>query len=76
MGGACGTHERHEKCIQNFGRKAEGKRPFESPRHRRKDNVRLNLREVGWIHLAEDRVQWRTVVNILAWDFLDWLNDC
>jgi hypothetical protein len=28
MGVACSTHCRGENCIQNFGRKPEGKRPF------------------------------------------------
>jgi len=40
-------HGRDEKCVQNFGRKT---------RRRRDDNVRMELREVGWevdwIHLA------------------------
>jgi hypothetical protein len=31
-----------------FVRKPEGKRPLRRPRHRWEDNVRLNLREVGW----------------------------
>jgi hypothetical protein len=32
------------------------------------DNIKINLREIGWDHtdwidLAQDRDQWRTVVN-------------
>jgi hypothetical protein len=34
MGGARSTHGRDEKCIQNLGRKPEGKRPLGRPRHR------------------------------------------
>jgi hypothetical protein len=30
-----------------FG-KSEGKRPLGRPKHRWEDNIRLNLREVGW----------------------------
>jgi hypothetical protein len=46
----------------------EGKRPLERPRRRWKDNIRLDFREIGidganWIHLAQDRVQWRACVN-------------
>jgi hypothetical protein len=46
----------------------EGKRPLGRPRHRREDNINLDLREIGidganWIRLAQDRVQWRTFVN-------------
>jgi hypothetical protein len=25
MGGVCSTHERDEKCVQNLGRKPEGR---------------------------------------------------
>jgi len=28
--------------------KAEGRRPFERPRHRREDNITMFLQEVGW----------------------------
>jgi hypothetical protein len=43
--------------------KPEGKRPLGSPRRRREDNIRMDLREIGWegvdwIHLAQDRDQW------------------
>jgi hypothetical protein len=48
--------------------KAEGKRPLGRPRHRWDDNVRMDLREIGWggmdwIDLAQDRDQWRALVN-------------
>jgi len=48
--------------------KLEGKRPFRRSRGRWEDNSRIDLREpgwegVGWIHLAEDRHQWRALVN-------------
>jgi hypothetical protein len=26
----------------------EGKRPLERPRHRWEDNIKMNLREIGW----------------------------
>jgi hypothetical protein len=40
--------------------KAEGNIPQRKPRHRRKDNVKMDLREkiwsgVDWINLAEDK---------------------
>jgi hypothetical protein len=40
--------------------KPEGKRPLGRPRHRREDNIKLDLREIGiyginWIQLAQDR---------------------
>jgi hypothetical protein len=46
----------------------EGKRPLGRPRRRCKDNIKLDLREIGidgvnWVHLAPDRVQWRAFVK-------------
>jgi hypothetical protein len=46
----------------------EGKRPLGRPRRRWEDNVRMDLREIGWggmdwIDLAQDRDQWRALVN-------------
>ena len=48
--------------------KPEGKRPRGRPRHRRMDNIRMDLQEVGcgnvgWIGLAQDRDRWRTLVS-------------
>jgi hypothetical protein len=49
----------------------EGKNPLGRPRRRWEENIRLDLREirwevVGWIHLAQDRNQWRAVVNMVT----------
>jgi hypothetical protein len=48
--------------------KPEGKRPLERYRRRWEGNIRMDLREIGWeavdwIHLAQDREQWRALVN-------------
>jgi hypothetical protein len=48
--------------------KPEGKRPLGRPRRRWADNIKMDLREVGWdgrdwIDLAEDRGRWRAYVN-------------
>jgi hypothetical protein len=32
--------------------KPEGSRPFERPRRRSKDNIKMNLREVSWARAA------------------------
>jgi hypothetical protein len=49
-------------------RRPEEKRPFARPMLRWKDNIRINLKGTGcegvdWIHLAQDRSQWRALVN-------------
>jgi hypothetical protein len=49
-------------------RKPEGRKPLRIPRRRWEDNIRLDLREimwedVDWIYLAQDRDQWRVLVN-------------
>jgi hypothetical protein len=46
----------------------EGKRPLKRTRHRWKDNIKTDSRErewggMDWIHLAQDRDQWRALVN-------------
>jgi hypothetical protein len=48
--------------------KGEGKRPLGRPRRRCVDNIKVDLREIGWdgmdwIKLAQDRDQWRALVN-------------
>jgi hypothetical protein len=46
----------------------EGKRPQGRPRRRWVDNIKMDLREIGWdgmewIDLAQYRDQWRALVN-------------
>jgi hypothetical protein len=46
----------------------EGRGPLERPRRRWEDNIKMDLREIGfgdvdWIHLARDRYTWRALVN-------------
>jgi hypothetical protein len=46
----------------------EGKRPLGKPRRKWVDNIKTDLREIGWggvdwIVLAQDRDQWRALVN-------------
>jgi hypothetical protein len=48
--------------------KPEGKRPLGRPRRWWVDNTKIDLREIGldgmdWIDLAQDRDQWRVLVN-------------
>jgi hypothetical protein len=53
-------------AYNNLVGKPEGKRPLGIPRGK---NIRMDLREMGlkclgWIHLAQDRDQWRVLVNV------------
>jgi hypothetical protein len=48
--------------------KPEGRRPLGRPRRRWEDNIKMDLREVGWggmdwINLAQDKDRWRAFVN-------------
>jgi hypothetical protein len=48
--------------------KPEGKSPLGRPRRRLVDNIKIDLREIewnviDWIYLAQDRDQWRSLVN-------------
>jgi hypothetical protein len=48
--------------------KQEGKGPLGRPKRRWEDNIRMDLREIGWggidwIDLAQDRDRWRALVN-------------
>jgi hypothetical protein len=48
--------------------KPEGKRPLERLRHRWVNDIKMDLREIGWddadwIEIAQNRDQWRTFVN-------------
>jgi hypothetical protein len=66
--------------------KPEGKRPLGRPRSRCVNNIKMDLRETGWdgvdwIDMAQDRDQWRALVNtvlnfrgsIKCWEVLKWL---
>jgi hypothetical protein len=51
--------------------KPEGKRPLGRPKRRWVDNIKINLREIDWsgmdgIDLAQDRDQWRALVNTVT----------
>jgi hypothetical protein len=60
------VHVAHMGEVRNVYKilvaKPEGKRLFGRIRHRLKDNIRMDLREIGWegmkwVHLAQDRDQ-------------------
>jgi hypothetical protein len=48
--------------------KPEGRRPLGRPRRREVDNIKMDLRVIGWddvdwVDLAKDRDHWRALVN-------------
>jgi hypothetical protein len=48
----------------------EGKRQLARPRSRWVDNIRMDLREIGWngmdwIDLAQDRDHWKALANAI-----------
>jgi hypothetical protein len=48
VGGACSTHGRGEKSVQDFGGKARREKPLERPRRRWEDGIKMDIREIGW----------------------------
>jgi hypothetical protein len=59
----------------------EGKRLLGRPRRRWVDNIKMGLREIGWvgmdwIDLAQDRDQWREPSgSIKCWEVLEYLQN-
>jgi len=57
-----------ENAYRTLLGKPERKRPLVIPRHRWEGNIKMDLKEIGRkrIHLAQDGVQWRAVVNTVV----------
>jgi hypothetical protein len=65
---ACSTNGDKINLFRILVGKLEGKGPPGRPRRRWVDNVKMNLTEIegggmNCIDLAQDRVQWRALVN-------------
>jgi hypothetical protein len=59
--------EKRNTCRILVG-KPEGNKPLGRPRRSWEDNIRMDLREIGWggmdwIDLTQDRYRWRALVN-------------
>jgi hypothetical protein len=70
MGGACSTNGEKRNEYRILVGKPEGIRPLGRPRCRWVDNIKMDLREIAcngvdWIDMAEDRDQWRALVNMV-----------
>ena len=50
--------------------KRYGKIPLGRPRHRRDDNIKMDLHEIGggmdWVDLVQDKDRLRAIVNVVA----------
>jgi hypothetical protein len=60
MGRTCGTYGERRGAYRALVGKPEGRRPLERSRHRWEDNIKIDLREVGWegadwLNLAQGR---------------------
>jgi hypothetical protein len=65
---ACNTHGEERNAFRILVGEAEGKVPLERPRRRWEDNIKIDLRKIGWDYMdridrAQDRGQWRALVN-------------
>jgi hypothetical protein len=63
MGRECSTDGEKRNAYRIMAGKPEGKAPLGRSRHRWVDNIKMDLREIGWggmdwIDLAQDREQW------------------
>jgi hypothetical protein len=71
MGRARSTKGEKRNAYRVLVGKPEGKRPPGRSRRRWADNIKIDFREVecagvDWIHLAQDRDQWRALVNTVV----------
>jgi hypothetical protein len=68
IGRACSTNGDKRNACRILVVNSEGKRTLGRPRRRWVDNIKMDIREIewsdmDWIDLAQDREQWRAVVN-------------
>jgi hypothetical protein len=68
MGRVCSTHETERNEHRVLMGNPEGKRPLGKLRSRWESNIKIDLTEIkwcgmDWIDLAQDRDQWRSLVN-------------
>jgi hypothetical protein len=71
MGMACITNGENKNAYRILVGKPQGKRPLGRPKRKWEDNIKMDLREVGWggmdwVDLAQDRDQWRALVNTVV----------
>jgi hypothetical protein len=45
---ACSTHGAEDECVFNINGKSRRKETIRKARRRREDDIKMNLREIGW----------------------------
>jgi hypothetical protein len=87
MGRACSTNGEKRNTYRILVGKLEGKRPLGRPRRRWVDNIKIDLKEIGWdgmdwIDLAQDRELEgscehgnESLGSIKCWEVLEWLHN-
>jgi len=61
--GTCSTHKRNKKCILILVGKTERRNNLENLHADGRTILKLMCKCVDWIHMAENRDQWWTLVN-------------
>jgi hypothetical protein len=68
MGRACSTYWEKRNAYEILMGKPEGKRLLGRPRRRWRNNIKMDLRVIGWgcmnwIDLAQDSDKWKALMN-------------
>jgi hypothetical protein len=58
MSKACSTNGEERNACRTLLGKPEGKRPQGRPRRRWVDNIKINVREMGWDGMGWDGMVW------------------
>jgi hypothetical protein len=72
MGRTCSTNGDERNTYRILLGRPEGKRPVGRPKPKWVNNIKMELGETGqdamdWIDLAQDRSQWRALVNTVMY---------
>jgi len=67
MGRVCSTYRERRGVHRVLVMKPEGKSTFVKSRRRWKDNIKMDIQEVGldWIKVAQDRERWLAFVDVV-----------
>jgi hypothetical protein len=88
MGGECSTHGEKRNAHRLLARKPEGRRPLARTKRRWVDNIKMDLREIGWggedwLDLPQDRNRFESSCecgtelsgSIKCWETIKWLHN-